>query len=561
VGAVLLVLVVWLGVPGAAAAQSLSPETLRDYDVVNGYFFTQTGASAAADQGFTITDEGGIALWTEFQRLGGVDALGYPVSRRFVWDGFVVQATQKVVLQWRPDLGRAVYVNLLDEMSRANKDDWLLSYRMIPRPAAFADEAGLSFDEIVEHRLRLLDAYPALRAAYLLGDDPVTTNGLPVAPVADMGPAYVLRAQRRAFQLWKVATPFARPGDVTVVNGGDLGKEAELYPATVVRPEPASAQIATPPGSETRLGAEAYAALRQIVERVRPAVVQLTDRETGLGSGIIIDASGLILTNSHVVTSLTPEKLVAILSDGRVVRARPLGADDWTDVAVVKIEAPDLPAVPLGNARALAVGERVLGIGYSPLFPAPPSAKTGIVRSLAGEIQTFHDYPLFDLITSNTYLYPGDSGGPLLNMAGQVVGINSAIRPPRGRQELLGFSIPLDGAMQVAQQIIASGQVPRPQMGVTIADVTPNVASNLGLPVNRGVLVRQVQAGSPAALAGVQPNDVIVAIDSTPVPGVDDLYRLMVAHKVGDTVSVSLVGASGQRRTANVTLVERPPLV
>src|SRR5581483_3327784 len=116
----------------AAQAQTVRPpswrETQRDFDVVNGYYFTQTGGSPSYDQGYSITNADGIPLWNEFQRLGGVQALGYPVSRRFTWDGFVVQATQKAVLQWRPDLGRAVFVNVFDELSRAGKDDWLLAY-------------------------------------------------------------------------------------------------------------------------------------------------------------------------------------------------------------------------------------------------------------------------------------------------------------------------------------------------------------------------------------------------------------------------------------------------
>ncbi|MGH2350827.1 MAG: S1C family serine protease, partial [Chloroflexota bacterium] len=459
----LLMLALW---PSGAGAQGIVRETLRDYQVVNGYFFTQTGGSP--DYGYSVTDDDGIPLWQEFLRLGGPDVLGYPVSRRFVWDGFVVQATQKAVLQWRPDLGRAVPVNLLDELTEASMDDWLFTYRLIPKPVSFPEEASLSFPEIVEHRLTLLDGYPALRAAYLAAPDPLEANGLPVAPVADVGPALVLRAQRRAFQLWKVPTPFAMPGQVTVVNAGDLGKEAGLYPQAAVLPEPAWTQIAVPPGSDLLIPSAEVAALHQVLERSRPAVVKLTDDEQGLGSGIIFDPSGLILTNSHVVDALTAGKLTAVLPDGRRFPVKQLGADDWTDVAVVKIDGANLPWVPLGSAASLTVGERVLGIGYAPIFPGSPSAKTGIVQSLAGEIQTFHDYPLFDLVITNTYLHPGDSGGPLLNLSGQVVGINNAIRVARRGQELSGFSIPIEGARQIADQIISGGSVPRPHLGVSV---------------------------------------------------------------------------------------------
>jgi S1-C subfamily serine protease len=552
----------------AAQAQAISRETQREFEIVNGYFFTQTGGNPRGDLGYSITDEAGIPFWSEYQRLGGVDALGYPVTRRFIWDGFVVQATQKVVLQWRPELGRVVFVNLLDELTRAGKDDWLLVYRQIPRPATFPDEAGLPFDQIIRNRLRLLDGYPALRAAYFATPDPIAANGLPVAPVTDVGPALVLRAQRRAFQLWKVPTPFAQPGDITVVNGGDLGKEAGLYPAEAVQPEPASAQIAAPPGSNTRLPDEEVAAMRRVVERARPAVVKLTDNESGLGTGFLYDPSGLVLTNSHVVVSLCPELqrsqaprcagLVAVLPDGRTLPARPLGYDDWTDVAVIKLEGAGFPWLPLGMAGALAPGQRVIGIGYAPALPGAPSAKTGTVRSLAGEIQTLHDYPLFNLITTDTFLHPGDSGGPLLTLNGQVVGINTAIRVARRSQALTGFSIPVEGAREIADQIITLGGVPRPHLGISVADVTPSLAAQLRLPVSRGVLVREVQPDSPAARAGIQAGDIIVGMDGQEVAGLDDLRRFMVNHKVGDTVPFTVITPGTARRMVAVTLAERP---
>jgi len=540
--------------PGAAHAQSLLRETLHDYDVVNGYYFTE--AAGGADQGYSITDEDGVPLWTEYQRLGGPDTLGFPISRRFVWDGFVVQATQKAVLQWHPDLGRAVPVNLLDELSHAGKDDFLLTFRQLPRPASFDDEAGLTASQVTEKRLRLLDASPPIRDAYFAVPDPLEASGLPVAPVTDVGPALVLRAQRRAFQLWKVATPFARAGQVTVVNGGDLGKEADLYPQAATKPEPSWSELAVTPGSDVRLPAADVATLRSVVERVRPAVVELTDDVQGLGSGIIVDPSGVILTNNHVVSALQRDKTVAVLADGRRFPVRLLGADEWTDVAVVRIDAPDLPSVPLGRADSLATGDRVVGIGYAPAFPGGPTARTGTVSSLSGTIQTYQDYPLFNLVTTDTFLHPGDSGGPLLNMRGEVVGINSAIRVPRPGRAFAGYSIPIEGARAIADQIVATGQVPRPQIGVNVQDVTPSLSSSLGLPVRQGVLIMQVTPGSPAEQAGLQEGDVIVGMDNRVVGGITDLRGLMVTHKVGDRVPFTVVGANRPPRTLTVTLIE-----
>ncbi len=554
-----------------AHAQSFR-ETLAEYEVVNGYFFTQTGGGAAGELGFGITDEGGIPFWSEYQRLGGPDALGYPVSRRFEWGGFVSQATQKVVLQWRPEEGRAVFVNVLDELTRAGRDEWLLAYRQVPLPAQLPGEETLTFDQVIQARLRLLQESAPLRAAYLRSADPLAENGLPVAPITDVGPALVLRAQRRAFQLWKMDTPFARAGAVTIVNAGDLAKEADLLPDAAEQPEPAGAQVASPPGSNTRVSSDELARLRLVAERARPAVVKLTDGSNSSGTGIIIDAGGLVLTNSHVVTGLNRERLRAVLPDGRSFSGKTLGWDEWTDIAVVQLDVPaqpgatriELPAVPLGSAQALGVDQRVLALGYSAVFPAPPSAKTGTVRSLSGQIQVDRGYPLFDLIQSDTFIYPGDSGGPLLDLDGRVVGVNSAIQvafvPRQGRQ-LTGYSIPVEGALQIAQQLIATGSVPRPYLGITPVDLTPTLAASAGLPVTRGVLIVEVQPNSPAGAAGLVEGDIIAGMDGQPVTGLAALRRLIVRHQVGDQVPFDVLSAGQPRRTVALTLTDRPPLV
>jgi serine protease Do len=538
----------------AAAQTAPSRQTLRDYDVVNGHFYTQTGLGE--DAGYAITDEGGIPLWSEFQRLGGVGALGYPVSRRFTWEGFVVQATQKAVLQWRPDLNRAVFVNLLDEMSDAGLDGWLESQRMIPPPAPFPDEGGLAFSQIVQQRISLLDQYPPLRAAYLSSPDPVEANGLPVAPVTDFGPVLVLRAQRRAFQLWKVATPFARAGDVTIVNGGDLGKEASLYPADAALAEPSWIQLASPQGIALRVPVAEAEAMRRVVERARPAIVKISDGGSGWGSGVIVDSNGTILTNSHVVEGIRRERMRVELPDGRVLPARTLGHDDFTDVAVVKVDATDLPTVPIGAARSLSVGQRVVGLGYAPVFPGAPSAKAGVIRSLAGQIQVDNSYPLVDMITSDTYLNPGDSGGALLDLNGRLVGINSAISVARRSQSLTGYSIPIEGVQLIAEQL-TSGTLARPQMGIHIQEVTPSVQTQFGLPVARGVMITQVLAGSPAEAAGLAQGDVITNMEGRAVSDTDALRRVMVNKKVGDTLTLSVVGVGRPLRTVQLTLVER----
>ena len=539
---------------GAFAQTAPSRQTLRDYDVVNGHYYTQTGAGE--DAGFAITDEGGIPLWSEFQRLGGVGVLGYPVSRRFTWEGFVVQATQKAVLQWRPDLNRSVFVNLLDEMTEAGLDGWLESERLVPPPAQFPDEAGLDFPQIVQRRIGLLDQYPALRAAYLSSPDPVEANGLPVAPVTDFGPVLVLRAQRRAFQQWKVDMPFARAGVVTVVNGGDLGKEGSLYPFEAAQAEPSWMQLAAPQGTTMRVPVAEAEAMRRVVESARPAIVKISDGGSGWGSGVIVESNGTILTNSHVVEGIRRDRMRVELPDGRVLPARALGWDEWTDVAVVKVDATDLPTVPVGAARSLSVGQRVVGLGYAPVFPGAPSAKAGVIRSLAGQIQVDGSYPLFDLVTSDTYLNPGDSGGALLDLNGRLVGINSAISVARRSQSLTGYSIPIEGAQAIAEQL-TTGTLARPQMGIHILEVTPSVQTQFGLPVARGVLITQVLAGSPAEIAGLVQGDVITNMEGRPVSDTDALRRVMVTKKVGDRLTLSVVAVGQPPRTVQLTLAER----
>ncbi|MBI2953539.1 MAG: PQQ-dependent sugar dehydrogenase [Chloroflexi bacterium] len=209
-------------------ARAVSVAQPQDFDIPNGHFFTQTGGDG--EKGFAVTDDEGIPFWTEFQRLGGVQAIGFPVSQRFIWDGLVSQAFQRVIFQWQPENGAVAFVNTFDLMSSAGLDDFLLSVRQVPKPLAF-DEAGKPFDQIVSERLALLDANPAIRAAYFgVAGDPVQFNGLPTSAVIDMGNNLALRAQRVVFQQWKEDVPWARANEVTVANGGDIAKEVGLLP-------------------------------------------------------------------------------------------------------------------------------------------------------------------------------------------------------------------------------------------------------------------------------------------------------------------------------------------
>lgn len=192
-------------------------------------YFPQTG-------GYTVRDDAQARFLTEFNRLGGVAALGYPVSRRFMLDGFVVQAFQKAILQWHPDTGQATFVNVLDRLHAAGDDGWLADQRMTPPPDDTSADTGLSWDQVVARHEAVLQANSALQSAYFAVDDPVGRYGLPVSQVVDEGPALVVRCQRAVLQLWKTSEPWAAAGQVTVANGGDLAKQAGLIPADAAQP-------------------------------------------------------------------------------------------------------------------------------------------------------------------------------------------------------------------------------------------------------------------------------------------------------------------------------------
>ncbi len=206
-----------------------------DYEIPNGHFYTQAngrplGASAT---GFAVTDEGGVRFWTEFQRLGGVTFLGYPVTHRFVLDGFVTQAFQKGVLQWRPETKMAYFLNTFDLLHDQGMDEWLQDYRQTPKPFDPKPDTGLSWEKVAARHLAFLDTNPAIKARFLSNPHWLEQYGLPVAH-ADMGTSFVIRAQRAVFQYWKEDVPWAKKGEVTVANGGDLAKEAYLWPSEAI---------------------------------------------------------------------------------------------------------------------------------------------------------------------------------------------------------------------------------------------------------------------------------------------------------------------------------------
>jgi hypothetical protein len=232
--------------PGMRTAQTQATGSTSDTDwsLPSGWFFTQTGDSS--DRGFSIVDDGGVQMFSEFQRLGGWRSLGFPASRRFNWHGTMSQATQRAILQWSPVTGQVDFANVLDLMHEDGRDDDLRVQKQIPPPTE-VDEAGLTYETIAARRLAWLDARPAIKAKYCNapgGADPVQLWGLPSSKATNMsaaGEVYVLRTQRAAFQEWVNGADWAAPGEVTVVLAGDLAKEFNLLPseATILESAPA----------------------------------------------------------------------------------------------------------------------------------------------------------------------------------------------------------------------------------------------------------------------------------------------------------------------------------
>ena len=257
----------------------------------------------------------------------------------------------------------------------------------------------------------------------------------------------------------------------------------------------------------------------------------------GVGSGFIISPDGYILTNAHVVNNAS--KITVKLTDRREFEGKVIGADEKTDVAVIKISAKgDLPVVRLGDSNKLRPGQWVLAIG-SP-FNFENSVTAGVVSALArGNVgEAGNAYVPF--IQTDVAVNPGNSGGPLFNLNGEVVGINSQIYSRSGGYEGISFAIPIDIANNVAGQLIKSGHVSRGRIGVTIQDVNAATAENLGLDRPRGAAVASVEAGGPADKAGIEPLDIILSVNGTPVEASDQLPSMIAEIKPGQSVQLDV---------------------
>ncbi len=269
----------------------------------------------------------------------------------------------------------------------------------------------------------------------------------------------------------------------------------------------------------------------------------------GVGSGFILSTDGFIMTNAHVVEGA--DEVLVTLTDKREFKAKIIGADKRTDVAVVKIEANNLPALRMGDASKVRVGEWVMAIG-SP-FGLESTVTAGIVSAKQRDTG---DYLPF--IQTDVAINPGNSGGPLLNMRGEVIGINSQIYSRSGGSMGISFSIPIDEATRVSDQLRATGRVTRSRIGVQIGNVTKEIAESIGLGKPQGALVSSVEPGAPADKAGVEAGDIITKFDGKAIDKSSDLPRLVGSIKPG-TKSTMTVFRRGSAKDLAVTVVEIEP--
>jgi serine protease Do len=307
-----------------------------------------------------------------------------------------------------------------------------------------------------------------------------------------------------------------------------------------------------------------------VAEAVKPAVVNVTAERravpgnplpqmgrapAGRGSGFIITSDGYILTNNHVVDGAA--RVQVRLDDGRELDAKVAGRDPQTDLALLKIDATNLPVVPLGDSGVLKVGEPVMAVGNP--FGLEQTVTTGIV-SATGRV--IGEGPYDDFIQTDASINPGNSGGPLINARGEAIGMNTAIVSGSGGSIGIGFAVPVHLAKFVVPQLAEKGQVERGWLGVTAQPLTRDLAASLGVSRTEGALVSQVWEGSPAAAAGLRRGDVIVALDGRKIGRATDLSLLVAAAPVGKDIGVSVLREGKPvTLTARVARREQPATV
>ncbi len=309
----------------------------------------------------------------------------------------------------------------------------------------------------------------------------------------------------------------------------------------------------------------------QVASQVEPSVVQVnveaigttrfgTEPQEGLGSGVIYREDGYIITNNHVVEGA--REMNVAFADGTTERAEVVGRDPNTEIAVVRVDRDNLPAAKFSDSDDLVIGQLAVAIGSPSGFESTVTSGviSGTGREFPAELTGGLDPSLVDLIQTDAAISPGSSGGALADRDGEIIGINVAYLPQTqtgAPVEGIGFAIPSDTAVSVADQLIETGKVSSPYLGVFTTDLSPRDAQRFGLSVDSGAIVKRVESGSAAAEAGMRRGDIIVALGGTPIENAGDLFGALHDYRPGDTTDLIVI-RNGDKQSLNVTLGERP---
>jgi serine protease Do len=342
--------------------------------------------------------------------------------------------------------------------------------------------------------------------------------------------------------------------EATVSVADTTGKAVVSISAEHVTKVPAARRYyynGTPGGDES---------LRRFFDQYFGQIPQRELRQTGLGSGVIIDEQGFILTNQHVVEDA--DKLTVILSDGRKFSAEVKGSDPRADLAVIKINAGNLPIATLGDSDSLKIGQWVMAIGNPFGFAMQnpePTVTVGVVsalhRTLGNTLSSLKDYN--DLIQTDAAINPGNSGGPLVDLKGNVIGINVAIFSTTGGNQGIGFAIPINSAKRIIERLIAGKKISYGWLGASIQEMTDDLAKYFGLPARTGVLIANVIKDGPADKGGLKDGDIVTKFDGQPTNEVKALLQMVARSEVGKKVAVTVIR---DKKTVNLALEigERP---
>jgi len=356
------------------------------------------------------------------------------------------------------------------------------------------------------------------------------------------------------------------------IKSKDDSSSAIVAPAALARPASNSSSKGLTVHDIYQRDAQGVAFIRsEIVQKTQSPFDLFPQKQQSVasGSGFLIDNDGHILTNAHVVQGA--QKVDVQLGDGGSQQAQVVGMDPSSDVALLHVDDTEgVDPLPLGDSTKVQVGDPVVAIGNP--FALDRTVTSGIVSALQRQIQAPNGFSISDVIQTDAAINPGNSGGPLIDGAGQVIGINSQIESQSGGNEGVGFAVPIKTAADVVSQLENGGTVHRAYLGVTGGDITPDIAHALNLPVSQGVLIEQVFKGGPADDAGIKGatgqatiagqtfpvgGDIITKVDGKPVSGMDDVISAVNGHKPGDEITLA-VFSGGHQHDVTVKLGDRP---